>query len=91
MKHIHRYLRVKLGGKKIWRCSIPGCTHYLRHEMAMGQNSICWVCGNTMVLTPKIMLCVKPHCDNGVCWTRPSIAKNRIIDIDWNRVIEEAG
>lgn len=92
MKHVHRYMRIKMQNKKIWRCSLPDCTHYLQHEMAVGQRSVCWVCGEEMILTPTIMLRVKPHCDNGRCFTRPSIAKNIVepeIE-DWKRIIEEA-
>lgn len=86
----HRYMRVKMNGKKLWRCARPGCTHYLQHEMARGQNSICWTCGETLVLTSKIMLCVKPHCDNGRCFTRPSIAKHFEKDVNWKELIEDA-
>lgn len=65
---VHQYVRKELKRKMtdepyvIFRCMIPGCTHYLREELAEGQKSICNRCGKDFILTKAAMELKKPHC-----------------------------
>ncbi len=75
--HIHKYYRTtltperkrhgKISGAKIWRCALPGCTHYVFHKALMvNRQSICWVCGEPFILTNFALRNAKPHCKCGV-------------------------
>lgn len=50
----------KTPGYEIFRCMIPGCTHYKTREMAIGQKSICWNCGQEMILNMENTTLKKP-------------------------------
>lgn len=60
----HQYVKAKLkpSGRIIYRCVIPGCTHYLFEEVVAGQQSICNRCEKEFVLTKAAMKRSKPHC-----------------------------
>lgn len=57
--HVHKYERRRLGswkksGHEIYRCAIPGCTHYMVDmELAVGKYSKCWGldCTNDVEMT----------------------------------------
>lgn len=72
---VHKYIRAKIGDAKktIWKCVNPDCPHYIYPELAVGRKSICWVCGEIIILTKVRMMVKKPHCDT--CFTRPDKAK----------------
>jgi hypothetical protein len=61
-KHIHKYMRVKYGSKGyiIYKCTLPGCTHFVNERLILGRNAICWLCGNEFTIR---ILHKKPHCD----------------------------
>ena len=63
-KHIHKYIRVKLGDKKkiAYKCALPGCTHYKWLELFEGSLSQCWRCSNTFVIDKVSMTLKRPHC-----------------------------
>jgi len=64
IEHVHKYMRVKLGKKKdfiVFKCMIPGCTHYLQRDLVVGRESICWVCGELMTLSMKTTTLKYPH------------------------------
>jgi hypothetical protein len=50
----------KVGGYPIYRCVLPDCPHYVPMMMAVGRKSICWKCGNEMVLTIRNIKTKKP-------------------------------
>lgn len=57
LKHTHKYERTEVGknGWIIYRCVLPGCTHYLPSaQLIVGKNSLCWgVCEGTTVYTQE--------------------------------------
>lgn len=65
-KHIHRYVRIKLGSKKRieFKCSLPTCVHHIKPELAVGRLSQCNKCGIPFVLTKVALTRAKPHCDS---------------------------
>jgi hypothetical protein len=65
-RHVHKYKRVKIGKKRdyeIYRCMIPGCTHYINAELIENRESICWLCDKVFVITPHLYR-IKPICED---------------------------
>lgn len=62
--HLHIYKKKVLGtnGFKVFKCMKPGCTHYVRVDLAENALCACNRCGEAMVLTKAAMQLVKPHC-----------------------------
>lgn len=64
----HKYREIKLpSGKKIYRCMLPLCTHYVIRELAIGAITLCWGkrCNRNMVMTPSSLYKrVRPLCPN---------------------------
>lgn len=66
-RHRHKYHLVSLGASKVWACALPDCTHYMpSHMSAMveGKASICWQCGEDMILDKANMKEPQPRCEN---------------------------
>jgi hypothetical protein len=56
VKHIHRYHRGKLGKKyHIYRCILPGCTHFISINFAVGRLSLCNQCDDSLILTDEMV------------------------------------
>lgn len=75
--HLHRYTRKKLGnnGFTIFKCSLPGCPHYVREELAEGRLCACNRCGKEMILDKRAMTLKKPHCSDCVKSTKKQTIK----------------
>lgn len=62
--HVHKYQRVKLGGRQskyiVMKCMLPGCTHFIRRDLAVGRKSICWKCGGELILNMENTTLKKP-------------------------------
>lgn len=67
----HKYQRVELKSRQkgsrgepytIFRCMIPGCTHYVPRDLVIGNMSICWRCGQEFQMTAASTYLKKPHC-----------------------------
>ena len=55
--HVHKYKRVDIGGKGyiIYRCMIPGCSHYLpTKELIINRETLCWDCNRITVYTQEM-------------------------------------
>ena len=71
MKHNHegphKYIKKRIGSKEspyvVWKCMIPGCTHYIKFELGENRHTICWRCGGVVVLTKLVMELTRPHCN----------------------------
>lgn len=66
-KHTHKYGKVKPRKENpdwvIYKCHLPGCTHYLHGEtFVLGKQSICWLCGEEFTMSQR-SLKVKPECN----------------------------
>lgn len=63
-KHVHKYLRVRLGpnGYTVYKCVLPGCSHYIRRELVEGNMTLCWRCGKEVPMNKKMATLKKPHC-----------------------------
>lgn len=67
MEHIHKYLRVinmkRQPGKEdytVYKCVVPGCTHFQRKELLEGNFAVCWACNLQMTLTKESLNRKKP-------------------------------
>lgn len=61
----HKYKRIAWRSP-IYKCVLPGCSHYLPEAHIEGAVSICWRgkkgCDGTVVMSSKTIGLVKPHC-----------------------------
>jgi late competence protein required for DNA uptake (superfamily II DNA/RNA helicase) len=63
-RHTHKYMKLP---SQVWACGFGDCTHYLPSNMTAmihGRQSICWECGDTMLLEEKQLKMDKPYCNN---------------------------
>lgn len=63
MKHTHKYIGTTLGSKgyRIYKCKVPGCTHFIAEKLIIGRFCVCWRCGKDFTVH---ILHKKPHCDS---------------------------
>ena len=47
-----KYLE-QCGGYEVFKCMIPKCPHYKAREMLVGAASVCWHCGEEMILNAE--------------------------------------
>lgn len=61
----HKYRRVLWGYKKtpVYRCMLPGCSHYVHIEFVIGRESVCWHCKGTFIIGGYAAERAKPKCD----------------------------
>lgn len=62
-KHVHKYERVKMGKDKsfiVYKCALPGCTHYIQETFIQGKIALCWRCNEEFVIGAKVHR--KPLC-----------------------------
>lgn len=60
--HTHKYHKIQTG---VWACALPDCTHFMPLNVAdqvEGKKSICWTCGDEMILDSNNMEDNKPEC-----------------------------
>lgn len=74
-KHTHQYHQQKLGNKTIFKCILPGCTHYLYKELVENVLSVCNVCEMPFLMTKAAMTLAYPHCK--AC-TKPRVNQDKI-------------
>lgn len=55
-----KYIK-KVGGYPVYKCSLPGCNHFVPRDLAAGRESICWICGDKMVMNSYSITLKKPH------------------------------
>jgi len=61
-EHIHKYSRVKsTNGNIVYRCMLPGCTHYVPKYLVKGRISLCHVCKEPMIMDSFAMRRVNPR------------------------------
>ena len=71
--HVHKYVRKKVGSKgfEVYKCSIPGCTHFVQSVFLPGRKSICWRCNTVFTIDEKTALLKKPHCNDCTRFKKP--------------------
>jgi len=64
-EHVHKYKKVTMGKNfVVYKCVLPGCTHYVRSELAVGRFSLCWMCEGQFVMTEISATRLKPKCQS---------------------------
>lgn len=64
-RHNHKYHHIDMSFGKVWACALPDCNHYMPQHMESmlpGKYSICWECGEKMVLDSENMKESMPRC-----------------------------
>jgi hypothetical protein len=71
---VHRYKRGKLGKDAIiYKCSLPGCSHYKFPDTVLNQLSICTKCEKEFIMPSRVgLLRANPIC--------PDCANSKILD-----------
>lgn len=75
--HIHQYQKVEWGknGTIVWRCVLPGCSHYLHDQFIDGKRSLCNECRAVFIMNKDKMRRKKPKCDRCQMKKDPIAAK----------------
>lgn len=64
LRHVHRYMRTRPRNEIIWKCMLPGCTHFIPLNITViGRNSICWECGEVFTMEEHHLNQEMPKCD----------------------------
>lgn len=61
-KHAHRLMFVD---KKMWRCTLPGCSFFVHQGLSYilpGKQAVCWECGETFTLDEYALRDDMPKC-----------------------------
>jgi hypothetical protein len=66
-RHVHKYYRARPNKYSdfLWACAIPDCTHHMPKHMEHllhGKATICWGCGEQMILDERAYKMDKPIC-----------------------------
>ena len=81
---VHKYIKKRIGDKKdpytVWKCMLPGCTHYIKYELGENRFTVCWRCGATTTLDKILMDLTRPHCHR--CTRRSKKTEESDIPID---------
>jgi len=59
IKNGKRYLE-KGDGREVFKCAVPGCPTFKLKELAIGDKSICWTCGEELILNTENTRLKKP-------------------------------
>lgn len=66
-RHTHKYHKMKMGTVTVFACALSDCTHYMpshMENMINGKKSICWECGDELIMDPVSMEMRLPKCAN---------------------------
>lgn len=78
--HIHKYIRDKFRtGTQIYKCVLPGCSHYILAQFVINKVSICWRCGEDFVINKRASDLKKPTCDDCVKSFKPKKIKDDLV------------
>lgn len=64
----HKYQRIKWKTRStgepyiIFKCMLKGCSHYVPRDLVVGNESICWKCGQPFQMNLSSTYLAKPHC-----------------------------
>lgn len=65
----HKYQRIQWRSRQakgepyvIFKCMLPGCTHYVPRDLVVGNETICWRCGKIFQMAYTHTYLKKPHC-----------------------------
>jgi hypothetical protein len=64
--HVHKYKRTNIGRVKeylVYKCELPGCTHYTPVEMVIGKTTKCCICDKPYEIKAADIQYVRIACD----------------------------
>ena len=74
-KHTHQYMRVKIKESVVYRCMIPGCTHYIPKALLINRIANCPYCGNDFLITRELARRERLHCSSCTVSKKPKPAE----------------
>ena len=89
MKHIHKYQKKDIGSNKkyeVYKCMIPGCSHYISLKQAEGKLAICHSCNDAFVITRSTLTgssgkpLAKPKCPDCINHKKPLVDINKFLE-----------
>ena len=62
----HKYYRAifRESRKEIFRCALPGCSHFVYEPLILNRISICPLCGKEYIITGATLRVKKFHCED---------------------------
>ena len=57
-------MRVQGKNSVMYRCMLPGCSHYVRDIFIVGRIAKCPYCGEDFVITSELARRKRVHCEN---------------------------
>ena len=60
-KHIHKYVRMKLGSKGFTVYKCLECSHFVPEKLIIGREARCARCDQPFIVTKELMF-RRPHC-----------------------------
>ena len=64
---VHMYERVPRTNLKkeiIYRCILPGCSHWIRQSLLFNRKAICPRCNHVFIVSKAMSKLKKPHCED---------------------------
>jgi hypothetical protein len=68
--------RKKDGSFRVFKCSLPGCSHYIREDLIENKESLCWSCRGPLILV-KDLISPKPVCRD--CWVDGELEEAEVL------------
>lgn len=65
-RHTHKYYQAEVSAGRLWACALPDCGHWMPAHYAnlvLGKASLCWKCGERLIIGSEHMKMTKPLCD----------------------------
>lgn len=59
---IHQYMRIKGKNSVMYRCMLPGCSHYIMGQFIVNKIALCPYCGENFLVTYDLARRKRVHC-----------------------------
>lgn len=84
--HFHEYLKTKIGKDYVvYKCRLPGCSHYISPILVVGRLAQCPICGNVYTITRVMVrnghMMRLPHCNKCTRGKRTTFDISKIQEI----------
>jgi len=77
---IHQYRKVKLVKSVVFRCMLPGCTHYTREAFIINKIALCPFCGKDFLITRDLARRETVHCSECIVSTKPKVEVKEVVE-----------
>lgn len=74
-------------GFSVFQCGSPGCSHYIPVGLALGRQSICWICEEKMTIKTPHLKMKKPH--HIECGKKEFAKKRKLAELVPESIVDE--